>query len=266
MIVAAVSDPSPVNTSLPDHERAEQILADVEGSRDRERRIRAQQEAVMLTLDLADKVARRYRGRGIEADDLRQVARMALVKAVWGYRPGRGSGFAAYAVPTIAGEIKRHFRDCGWAVRPPRRLQEIRADLAAAEETLRQECRREPTTGELAESLGLGAAEVREVRQCSGAYRALSLDLPAAVSTVEQQLAAHGTDPFWAYDLRAALGEALSRLSEQEREIVRLRFVEERTQSEIGRVLGVSQMQVSRLLAAILGRLRQDLVETDHAA
>jgi RNA polymerase sigma-B factor len=250
-----------------EHVRAEEVLAGVEGCRDRGRRLRAHHEAVLLTLDLADAVARRYCGRGIEADDLRQVARMALVKAVRGYRSGCGSGFAAYAVPTIAGELKRHFRDCGWAVRPPRRLQEIRADLAAAEEHLRQLHHHEPTTLELAEALGLEAAEVGEARQCSAAYRALSLDLPAAVSTVEEhQLAGHSADPFHAYDLREALRDALSRLSDREREIVRLRFVEERTQTEIGQHIGISQMQVSRLLTAIVRRLRQDLIESDTAA
>jgi RNA polymerase sigma-B factor len=264
--MAAQTD-SPVNSSGSyDHQRAEEILASVEGCRDAARRERALQEAVLLTLDLADTVAKRYRGRGIEADDLLQVARMALVKAVRGYRSGRGNGFAAYAVPTMAGEIKRHFRDCGWAVRPPRRLQEIRAGLAAAEEDLRQANHREPTPRELAESMELGTDDIRKARECCAAYHAVSLDLPTSVSVVDQHFTAHESDAYEAFDLRAALGHALGKLSERDRAIVRLRFVEERTQSEIGEVLGVSQMQVSRLLAAIVQRLRDDLLESESAA
>ena len=128
-----------------DHARAEELLAQVEVTTDPEERERLRQEVVLLTLDLADTVARRYRSRGIDHEDLVQVGRMALVKAVRGYRSGAGNSFPAYAVPTISGEIKRHFRDFGWAVRPPRRLQELRAGLAAAEDTLRQELGREPT-------------------------------------------------------------------------------------------------------------------------
>jgi RNA polymerase sigma-B factor len=265
--VTVVTDSSSVGTSVQhDHERAEQILAGIEGCGDRESRLRAQEEAVLLTLNLADRVARRYVGRGIDAEDLLQVARMALVKAVRGYRSGRGSCFAAYAVPTISGEIKRHFRDCGWAVRPPRRMQEVRADLAAAEESLRQTRHRQPSTEELATCLNVTASEVREAQQCSIAYRPVSMDVPAAVFAVEHQLAEDRRDEYAAFDDRVALADALSRLSDREREIVRLRFVEERTQSEIGRALGISQMQVSRLLTAILRRLHQDLIGADRAA
>ena len=166
----------------------------------------------------------------------------------------------------MAGEIKRHFRDCGWAVRPPRRLQEIRASLSAAEEELRQEHHREPSTEELAASLDLKTDDIDKARECCAAYHAVSLDLPASVSAIEQQIGLPAADEYDAFDQRAALGHALSKLSERERAIVRLRFVEERTQSEIGAVLGVSQMQVSRLLAAIMARLRTDLLEAGCAA
>lgn len=238
-------------------ERCAQVEALLSGLEDRpEHEIeQARHEAVLLSLDLADMVARRYSGRGIEDDDLVQVARMALVKAVQGYRPGRGHSFAAYAVPTMSGEVKRWFRDKGWAVRPPRRLQERRVQLLAAEETLRHELCREPRRDELARRLGLDLAELNETAACFTAYNAQSLDAPAYDGGAVD-VAVDGEMEAERLVLRDALCHALSRLTERERAIVRLRFIEERTQSEIGAELGVSQMQVSRLLAGILQRLR----------
>lgn len=216
---------------------------------------RCRHEAVLLSLDLADMVARRYSGRGIEDDDLVQVARMALVKAVRGYRAGRGHSFAAYAVPTVSGEVKRYFRDRGWAVRPPRRLQERRVQLLAAEEDLRHELSREPSRAELAERLALDLAELDETAACATAYHAHSLDVPGRDGRTFD-VGVDGEDEADRLVVRDALRHALAQLTDREREIVRLRFVEECTQSEIGAVLGVSQMQVSRLLSGILRRLR----------
>jgi RNA polymerase sigma-B factor len=244
----------------PDHARAEELLAEVETCHDRWRRRELRREAIVLTLDLVDGVARRYHGRGMERDDLVQVGRLALVKAANGYRCGLGSSFAAYAVPTIAGEIKRHFRDQGWLVRPPRRLQELRAEVAAEEERLRQVLQREPSEAELAEGLRVGNDEVREVRASSMAYHAMALDvaegsdLPRDDSSFDDVVVA-----------RDALREALVGLGERDLLIVRLRFVEEKTQAEIGEVLGVSQMQVSRLLGSILQRLRASMVDRETA-
>ena len=216
---------------------------------------RCRHEAVLLSLDIADMVARRYSGRGIEDDDLVQVARMALVKAVRGYRPGRGHSFAAYAVPTVSGEVKRYFRDKGWAVRPPRRLQERRVQLLGAEEALRHELSREPSRTELAQHLGVDLAELDETAACFTAYHAHSLDVPGRDGAT-LDIGVDGEDEANRLALRDALGQALGGLTDRERAIVRLRFVDECTQSEIGAVLGVSQMQVSRLLAGILQRLR----------
>lgn len=261
--------PTPTHGPVQTHgEQAERFLAEAAEAADCDdlpRCERLRHEAIVLSLDLADSVALRYRGRGIDSEDLVQVGRMALVKAAHGYRQGVGSSFAAYAVPTIAGEIKRHFRDCGWAVRPPRRLQELRAQLAAEEDQLRHRLQREPSTSELASSLGLDAADVREARACAAAYRAVSLDLPsgewAPLDVVDAQ-----ADHVENLTSRDALTQALGTLSDRERLIIRLRFVEERTQSEIGRTLGVSQMQVSRLLSGILTRLRADLGDPALAA
>lgn len=234
--------------------RAERLLEGLDGCSAREAE-RCRNEAVLLSLDLADMVARRYSGRGIEDDDLVQVARMALVKAVRGYRPGRGHSFAAYAVPTVSGEVKRHFRDKGWAVRPPRRLQERRVQLLAAEEELRHELYHEPSRAQLAERLGLDVEALAETMACATAYHAHSLDVPGRDGRAFD-VGVDGEDEADRLVLRDALAHALGRLTERERDIVRMRFVEECTQSEIGASLGVSQMQVSRLLSGILRRLR----------
>lgn len=254
--VAATEKHGPVDVA---HERAEALLAEVERCSDAERRAALRREAVELTLDLADGVARHFRGRGTEYEDLVQVGRVALLKAAHGYRCGYGSSFAAYAVPTISGEIKRHFRDHGWMVRPPRRIQELRAELIREEDRLRQTLLRDPTQAELARSLGLPRSDVRDAHECSRAYRPVSLDESPGVDALAMVTPEPGID-----DLivdRDLLGRALEGLSDRERLIVRLRFVEEQTQAEIGVVLGVSQMQVSRLLAGILRKLRNDLLE-----
>ena len=257
VLTPATFPPARHDSAVQDHQRAEALLAEVQRCPDAERRAELRRQAVVLTLDLADGVARRFRGRGMEFDDLVQVGRVALLKAAHGYRCGCGSSFAAYAVPTISGEIKRHFRDHGWTIKPPRRMQELRAEVVCEEDQLRQRLLRDPTEAELARSLGLPRSDVRDARACSRAYHAISLDV---LTVGEHAFVADdpGPDDFIAD--RDLLVRALERLSDRERLILRLRFVEERTQSEIGVVLGVSQMHVSRLLAGILARLRNDLV------
>ena len=246
------------------HELADQLLAQAEVS-DPVTADRLRQEAVLLTLDLPERVARRYQGRGIDSDDLVQVGRVALVKAARGYRAGHGNGFASYALPTILGEVKRHFRDCGWAVRPPRRLQEVRAQMSGEEDRLTQSLQRWPSVSELAEALEVEVEELRSARQSGAAYTATSLDLSSDEGAVVDVVAAESADIDRLLRLRVVC-QKVNRLSERERLIVHLRFVEEKTQSEIGAVLGVSQMQVSRLLSAIIAKLRHDLVDVAAAA
>ncbi len=237
----------------PELEMLLQRLAEDPAPAERERLVDA---VVRRTLPLADGLAQRFTGRGVETDDLVQVARAALVAAVRRYRPGAGRGFEAFAVPTIRGELKRHFRDCGWAVRPPRRLQELRAELTATEEALRHREGREVSAAELAAALECAVDDVAEARRCGSGFRPLSLDAPTMTgSSVGDGLADDGEDRYARCDLRATVRAEVARLSPRDRLIVELRFREERTQSEIGEVLGVSQMQVSRLLAAILERL-----------
>jgi RNA polymerase sigma-B factor len=258
-------DPLPSEPLSP-HDRAEALLQRALSTSDDAEADALREEAVLLTLDLPEQVARRYTGRGIDHDDLVQVGRLGLVKAAAGYRAGVGSCFAAYAMPTISGEVKRHFRDCGWSVRPPRRLQEVRALLGAEEEQLTQRLHRLPTRDEVADELGLDRGEVTRAKLCGSAYSAVSLDVPAEQSgTLVDAVADESGDIDRMLSL-SSLRTVLAVLSERERLIIRLRFVEERTQSEIGRVLGVSKMQVSRLLASILATLREGLGDAAYAA
>ena len=219
-------------------------------------RCRLRGELVLCAIDTADAVAHRFRGRGVEVEDLEQVARAALVSASHRYDPEVGSGFLAYAVPSISGELKRYFRDHTWAVRPPRRLQELRLAANATQEDLRHGLRREPTPEELAEALGIPVDEVHEMRASSAAYRSSSLDQPApGGGTIGDHVGQPG-DPATTVDTHLALLAALEDLTDRERLLLHLRFDEELTQREIGLQLGVSQMQVSRLLTALLARLR----------
>jgi RNA polymerase sigma-B factor len=221
---------------------------------------------VLLNLGLADGIACRYLGRGIERDDLVQVARLGLVKAVHRYRPALGQSFAGFAAPTISGEIKRHFRDTGWMVRPPRRLQELGARLRDAEKDLEQQLHRKPTPLEIAGVLGVDETQVRAAREASSSFHAVSLDVPVTTEHRPDLAVDASDDPFTAFDDAQWLDAALADLSDRERIVLRLRFVESLTQSEIALQIGVSQMQVSRILRATLTRLRARLAASVDAA
>lgn len=248
------------------HERAEQLLAEAEACADPARARRLRQEAVLSCIDLADAVAHRYRDRGIDIEDLVQVARMGLVKAAGRYRSGAGDSFAAYAVPTISGEVKRHFRDAGWVVRPPRRLQERGAELVSADARLQQSLGRPPTRDELANALGVTVDDVAEAQQSQSGFSVLSLDAPTPRETPVGDTIPDPHDEYEGVDRRDALHRAVAALDDRQRRILHLRFVEDRTQSQIGSELGVTQMQISRLLTAILGRLHEDLERADLEA
>jgi RNA polymerase sigma-B factor len=219
-------------------------------------------------MPLARSVAGRYRERGESRDDLLQVAYLGLVKAARNYRPGEGFNFAAYAVPTMTGELRRHFRDHGWDVRPPRRLQELRGRLRETEDILSQELGRRPTRTELAERLDVDAHEIDEVRMASEGYNTLSLDAPPPGTDASDWA---GTDS--AADVQLARSEAreddldglvdadavrplINQLSEREQLILAMRFSGDATQQQIADRIGVTQMQVSRLLSQLLHRLR----------
>lgn len=222
-------------------------------------------QVVLLNGPVAEAIANRYRTRGIESDDLVQVAYLGLVKAAQGYRIGEGPGFLAYAVPTISGEIKRHFRDFGWIVRPPRRVQELRSAVVMTQSDLQQENGRPPTHGELAEALGVEVSDLSEAVLADGCFTAMSLDAPghAGGAAVLADLLVDDSDDFAQVENIEALRPALAGLSERDRRILLLRFIRGWTQEQIGHEIGVSQMQVSRLLNRILAGLRNELSDNE---
>lgn len=245
-----------------DHETA-QLFEKLQQSSSAEESEQIVEHIVHLYLDLCTTMAGRYEGRGIEHDDLVQVARLALVKAVRRYEPGHAPSFAAYAVPTISGELKRWFRDRGWVVRPPRRLQELRVNLQSIRAQLEQELGATPSDAELAAAVGVSVEDVREVASAATGFRPLSLDCSPADDErpgLSAFLAAQDEE-MEAADDRVCLSEALTELDDDERELLLMRYVEGMTQREIGEARGVSQMQVSRTLRRITVRLHDQLVE-----
>jgi RNA polymerase sigma-B factor len=225
-----------------------------------ETRRRLQDEVVLLHRDLALAIAHRYRHRGVEDEDLEQVALLALVKAARRYRPDAGRPFAAFAVPTVAGEVKRHFRDHAWAVRPPRSVQELSMSVRASQDTLTQTLGREPTPTEIAQELGVADGEVRSGIRARQNFIPLSLDQPAPDGTATLgDLIAHPADDMERVDALASLHDVIAALPPRDRRLLYLRFVEERTQSDIGALLGISQMHVSRRLSGVLATLRRRL-------
>jgi RNA polymerase sigma-B factor len=209
-------------------------------------------------LPLAQHLARRYVGRGEPADDLVQVALVGLIKAVDRYDAGHGVDFAAFAVPTILGELKRHFRDRAWAIRVPRRLQELRMSITAANNALSHTLGRAPTVADIAAHLGIGEEDVLEGLEGARAYSATSLSTPLGEDDGQELGDTLGAEDhgFELAELRIALGPAMATLSEREQKILSLRFYGNRTQAEIAEQIGISQMHVSRVLAKALLKLR----------
>ena len=219
------------------------------------------EELVERHLPLATAVARRFTRRGEPTEDLEQVAALALVKAVDNFDPGRDVAFEPYAVRSIAGELKRHFRDKAWAVRPPRRIQEHCLELNRVLEEQTHTLGRSPTIDELARACRISEDEVIEALDAAESYWAISLDLPTPDG---EPLGVHlGDDDVAmdAVDRRVALTPHLEVLSARDREILQLRFVGGLTQSEIAERVGLSQMHVSRLLRAALDELRSSFRE-----
>jgi RNA polymerase sigma-B factor len=222
-------------------------------------RDRADRDALVERyLPLARHLARRY-GTDTERDDLEQVAAIGLIKALDRFDPSRGIAFSSFAVPTILGELKRHFRDLGWSVRVPRSLQELAAQVAGAVEKLSADLGRTPTTAEIADHCGVSGEQVLEARATVTAHRAISLDLPAGDDDDEprRQLVAHEDGGYENVERAADLDRLLSQLSEREEMVLRLRFQEDLLQREIAERVGISQMQVSRLIAQAIRTLQQ---------
>ena len=222
--------------------------------------VSARAELIERHLPLARSLARRYRYTPEPRDDLEQVASLALVKAVDGFDPSRGSSFAAYAVVTIVGELKRHMRDTTWAVHVPRALKERVLALERAERSLSGRTGSAPTVAELAAEAGVSTEQALEALNARVAHDALSLDPPAGERAPKQAVEAPPQDDFSdAVDERLALSGALRALQRRERMILHLRFVEGLTQTEIANRVGLSQMYVSRLLRSSLETLREGL-------
>ena len=246
----------------------ESLFRELECVPDEAQRDQLRGEIFVRNQGLALSVAIRYRRRGAEFEDLSQVACLGLVKAINGYRVDRGTPFHAYAVPTIAGEVKRYFRDRVWAIRPPRHLQQVRSAAKLAEQTLVREKGRTPERHEVARALGITTRELDEANLAGHGFTALSLDAPTwsdTEATLGDQLAT-GVDAFERVDVLESVRLAVRALSERDRRIISLRFVHGYSQAQIGQELGVSQMQVSRLLARIIRNLRAALELDDAAA
>jgi RNA polymerase sigma-B factor len=218
---------------------------------------RLRNELVESHLGLAHQLARRFVSRGESYDDLVQVASLALVKSVDRFDPDRGVEFSTFATRTVIGELKRHFRDRGWAIRAPRRIQELYLELGPAIETLSQELGRPPTVAEMAESIGASQEAVLEAIEAGQSYRTSSIDAPdRQEGTISDRLG--DIEPgFGGAEDRLVLAISLADLKERERLILKYRFVDGLSQSEIADRVGISQMHVSRLLVASLAKLRE---------
>lgn len=226
----------------------------------------ARDQLIVSHLNLVRFLASKFKNRGEPLDDLVQVGTIGLIKAIDRFDPERGLEFTTYATPTILGEIKRHFRDKGWSIRVPRRLQELSAKVNQATDELTVELQRSPSVEEIAAKLGVGAEEILEAMESSGAYTSVSLEAggsseddeaPALIDrlgSVDEDLDAS--------DDRMVIDDAISDFSPREQEIVRMRFIDDLTQVEIAKRLGVSQVQVSRLLRRTLRKI-QDKIDPE---
>ncbi|AGL18062.1 SigB/SigF/SigG family RNA polymerase sigma factor [Actinoplanes sp. N902-109] len=218
-------------------------------------------EAIRTWLPLARHLAHRYTGRGEPDDDLLQIATLGLIKAIDRFDPSRGIEFVGFAIPTVLGEIRRHFRDRTWSVRVPRRMQELRLAITEASNALTQTLGRSPTVPDIAKHLNITEEEVLEGLEGARAYSARSLSIPVTEdgsTTLGDTLGETDHDMELA-ELRVALGPAMATLEERERTILSLRFFGNLTQSEIAERIGVSQMHISRLITRSLAKLRTQL-------
>jgi RNA polymerase sigma-B factor len=224
-------------------------------------RKRLQDEVVVLHMGLARAIAARYRGRGIADDDLTQAASMALLKAARNFDPTRGVEFLSYAVVTMKGEVKRQFRDYGWMVRPPRSIQKLQSDVSRADSELTHRLGRSPKVSEVAAYLDVAEEEVLEALSADGCFTPTSLDTPVGSegSGVLGELIPGDDSAMSEAEARVMLTPAVRALPEREREVLYLRFFKQQTQAQIAEEIGVTQMQVSRILSRVLVQLRGQL-------
>ena len=224
-------------------------------------RKRLQDEVVVMHMGLARAIAARYRGRGIADEDLVQAATMALLKAARKFDPENGAEFLTYAVVTMKGEVKRQFRDFGWMVRPPRPIQKLQADVARADNELTQTLGRSPRVREVADHIGVSEEDVLEALSADGCFTPTSLDLPIGEQgngVLGDTLAGEDSAMDEA-EARVMLMPVVKALPQREQQVLYLRFFRQQTQSQIAEEIGVTQMQVSRILSRVLTQLRGEL-------
>ncbi|HET9143916.1 MAG TPA: SigB/SigF/SigG family RNA polymerase sigma factor [Actinophytocola sp.] len=227
------------------------------------RRARLRDELVTGHLPLAEHIATRFSHRGVPREDLVQVATVGLINAVDRFEPDRGSDFLSFAVPTIMGEVRRHFRDASWSMRVPRRLKELNLSISAASGELAQRLGRAPTPSEIATHLGLSQEDVFEGLEAGNAYHSVSLDEALSADSDSDPLAdtlGEEDTALESVENHESLRPMIEQLPERERQILTLRFFMNMTQTQIAERVGISQMHVSRLLARTLERLRQGLL------
>lgn len=243
--------------------RTQQLLDELRAAPDDHTARRLRDAVVELNLCVARSLAHRYRDRGLDVEDLEQVAYLALVKAAHRFDPEAGNDFLSYAVPTIRGELRRHFRDVGWVVRPPRRIQELQGRIAEVQVDLTCRLGRSPRAGDLADELDERRSDVEEALGAEGCFVPASLDRTVGEhdTTSVGDLLSSQDDEQGRAEARIVLAPLVQRLTERDRRILQLRYFEDRTQREIGEDIGVTQMQVSRLLSRILDDLREALDE-----
>ena len=244
--------------------RTDELVAELTTAKGARRR-ELLDELVRVHMGVAESIAARYRHRGVSEDDLRQVAYLALVRVAKTYDPTSGHDFMSYAVPSIRGEVRRHFRDLGWMVRPPRRVQENQGRIRSVESSLSTTLGRPPTAAELAAELGEPLPEVEEAMAANGCFTPTSLDLTVGEgesSSLGDHLgeAEAGLD---AAEARVVLAPVVRSLTRREKLILELRFFRQCTQQEIADEIGVTQMQVSRLLSGLMDRMRTDLQDSE---
>jgi RNA polymerase sigma-B factor len=245
--------------------RTARALAAAAVTRSSRRRDQLEDYVIRLNMDVARSVASRYFERGIEQEDLLQVAYVALTRAARDFDPDRQQDFLSYAVPTIRGEIKKHFRDRGWTVRPPRRIQELQGGIQRAQGELSQRLGRSPRPSEIAKALDADLDDVVEAMSADGCFTPSSLDQPAkgedGSSAAVCELLGENDAAQPAAEARVTLAPVVRQLKERDRRILYMRFFEDRTQQEIADEIGVTQMQVSRLLGRIMRELHTQLTE-----
>lgn len=223
-------------------------------------------DLIEANVGVARSMAARYRNRGIDLDDLEQVALLGLTKAAQRFDADAGHDFLSYAVPTVRGELRRHFRDSGWMIRPPRRVQELQARIGGAQDLLLAELGRSARPSEIADHVGVGIDDVLEALSADGCFRPASIDTAAGDGTTIADALGWDDRGLESLEARLVLDTAVAGLSERERRILQWRFVDEHTQQEIADHVGLTQAQVSRILTRILTRLRSHLTEPVPAA